>query len=380
VTSSRRRRTIQLGILHDVPQRPSVLGKHFYIPTATGTSSSMAHTTWTCTICSLLMAVEDGPAHIGSDGHKARLAQFNASALASRIKELTLLHSSFNKESISVLPVAHIKDQQCGIMGRAHVSAETSTHTGILRYPTSAIPLTLQRTVESTQTKARLRDAVTVSAPPGAVLWTCTLCNREMQDFSRVGHLAGKAHATKLISEPSTLVVPLYVNSTTSGTPEVNKNKGNGIAKPSSTASCLLQNWTCPSCNAVVTFRQKASHSCSSSDSKPSTIDGPLDNFFHFYHSFHYDASTPPAISFELLQKHLQKRHKWSREGPECKKLWHRYQAALTQEFNMWFGIEDDLDAWHSLCRAVRITPLPTTCELCRSVGLQPPIPQIGEH
>ncbi len=345
----------------EIPASPSVA------------SNLMAFTMWTCTICSLLMAVEDGPAHIGSDGHKARLAQFNASTLASRVKELTLLCSSFSKESISILPVAHVTDQQCGITGRAHVSAETFTHTESSRYLASAIPLTLQRTIEPTQTNAKLRDAVTISAEPSTVLWTCTLCNREMQDISKVDHLAGKAHARKLISKPSAGLVPLHVNPI-SGTSEANKTKENRIAKSNSTASRLLQNWTCLSCNVVVTFRHKASHSCSSSDSKPSTTDGPLDNFFHFYHSFRYDASIPPAISFEPLQDHLRKRHKWSREGPECKELWHRYQAALTQEFNLWFGVEDDLDAWHSLCRAVRITPLPTTCELCRSVGLPPPI------
>ena len=317
----------------------------FYVPTAPGTSSSMAQTTWTCTICSLLMAVADGPAHIGSDGHKARLAQFNASALASRIKELTLLHPSFSKESISVLPVAHIKGQQYGITDPAHISAETFTHTEFSRYPTFAVPSTLQTTAKPMQTKVKLQDAVTVSALPGTALWTCTLCNREMQDVSRVDHLAGKAHARKPISEPSTILIPLHVNSTVSDKSRVNKTKEKRVAKPNSTASSLLQSWTCPSCNAVIIFRQKASHSCSDSDSKPSTTDGPLDNFFHFYHSFHYDAATPPAISFEFLQDHLQKRHKWSRNGPKCKELWHRYQTALTQEFNLWFSVKDDLDA-----------------------------------
>ena len=76
------------------------------------------------------------------------------------------------------------------------------------------------------------------------------------------------------------------------------------------------------------------------------------------------------AISFAHLQHHLQQRHGWAYRGPEAKVLWHRYQAVLTQEFNLRFGAEDNLDAWHSLCRALRITPLPTTCGLCRLVGL----------
>ena len=326
------------------------------------------------------MAVEDGPAHIGSDGHLACLAQYNANALASRMNELILFQSSLSKASISILLVVHIKGPQNGITDCAQVSAEPFTHTEFLQYPTTAIPSTLQRIAEPTKTNAKLQDAVAVLAPPGAVPWTCTLCNREMQDASRDDHLAGKAHARKLKPEPSTVLVPLHINSTLSRTAEVDKTKDKRIAKLSSAANRLLLSWTCPSCNAIITSRQKASHSCSSSDPKPLTTDGPLDNFFHFYHSFHYDASTPPAISFESLQTHLQKRHKWSSEGPECKELWHHYQAALTQEFNLWFGVEDDLDAWHSLCRAVRITPLPTTYELCRSVGLQPHVLRRREH
>lgn len=335
----------------------------------------MAFTTWTCTICSLLIVVEDGPAHLGSDSHKARLAQYNAEILVSRLKEL------FSKEE-SILPISThtMKDQQCGITG-ASVSTEgtcTFTHTAeSSRYLASAIPLTLQRTtVEPTQTKAKLRDDVTVPAPASAVTWTCTLCDRKMQEISKVDHLAGKSHTRKLISKsPDGPLGPLHVNSSILGwTSEASKKtKEKKIAKSNSPASRLLQSWTCLSCNVVLTFRQKASHSCcSSSDSKPSTTDGPLDKFFQFYPSFRYDASTPPAISFESLQNHLQKRHNWTRKSLECKELWQCYQTALTQEFNLWFGVEDDLDAWHSLCRAVRITPLPTTCELCRSVGLPP--------
>ena len=264
------------------------------------------------------MAVEDGLAHIDSSDHKARLAQYSASVLASRINELT--HA--------------------------------------------------QRTFEPTQTEAKLLDDVPVSAPCGGALWTCTLCNQQMQHVSKGDHLAGKTHAKKLISEQSILLVPPHVKSTVSMTLVANKAKERKIAKSKSTANRVSQSWTCPSCNAIVTFQQKESHFCSNYNSKPSTIDGPLDSFFHLYQSFHYDASTPPAISFKLLQNHLQKRHRWAHDDPEREELWHRYQAALTQEFNLLFGVKDDLDAWHSLCRAVRITPLPTTCELCRSVGL----------
>ena len=34
---------------------------------------------------------------------------------------------------------------------------------------------------------------------------------------------------------------------------------------------------------------------------------------------------------------------------------WDQYQEALTPEFKLWFGAEDDTAAWHSLCRAMKI-------------------------
>ena len=34
---------------------------------------------------------------------------------------------------------------------------------------------------------------------------------------------------------------------------------------------------------------------------------------------------------------------------------WDQYQEALTQEFKLWFGAEDDNAVWHSFCRAVKI-------------------------
>jgi hypothetical protein len=35
----------------------------------------------------------------------------------------------------------------------------------------------------------------------------------------------------------------------------------------------------------------------------------------------------------------------------------------------MWYGAENDLTAWHVLCRAIGVEPLPKTCEQCEEVG-----------
>ena len=166
-----------------------------------------------------------------------------------------------------------------------------------------------------------------------------------MPDISRIDHLVEKSHVRILISKSSTDPVPLHVNSSTSGTFKTNKTKKKRNAKPNLFNSHLLQSWTCQFCNVVVTLQQKASHFCSSSDSKPLTNDSPLDKFFNFYRSFHYDVFTSSAISFEFLQDHLQKRHKWSHDSLEFKDLWRCYQVALAQEFNLWFDVEDDLNA-----------------------------------
>ena len=42
---------------------------------------------------------------------------------------------------------------------------------------------------------------------------------------------------------------------------------------------------------------------------------------------------------------------------------WNRYQDALESEMHIWYGAEGDLAAWHALCRAVGVKPLPQTCE-----------------
>jgi hypothetical protein len=90
----------------------------------------------------------------------------------------------------------------------------------------------------------------------------------------------------------------------------------------------------------------------------------PLDAFFRSFPSFSYDPSLPPATSFAKLQKH----EGWRRGNAESKDAWAEYQDALESELHMWYGAEDDLTAWHSLCRAIGVEPLPRTCAACERV------------
>jgi hypothetical protein len=133
--------------------------------------------------------------------------------------------------------------------------------------------------------------------------------------------------------------------------------------------------WTCPHCKIVVTAHQKAAHKCARPGSGIKAPEvGPLDRFFRSFPSFPYDAQKSPDASFGKLLSGLRTWHTWDKKNPSTWELYQKeikegYQTALTHEFNLWFGTEDDIESWHALCRAVRIRPLPLTCEDCRSVS-----------
>lgn len=203
-------------------------------------------------------------------------------------------------------------------------------------------------------------------------LWRCAVCNREMQYVSKADHLAGKAHAReqKLVG-PLSPIVPSHASSKVlSGATVEQYTNPKKRQAPNTTENPQPKWWTCPSCHNVFSLKQKASHFCADTIQKSSIPlnYSPLDNFFRSYPSFHYNASKPPAISFTSLRDHLAKLHKWHQGSSERDRLWERYQDVLTEEFNLWFGVKDDLDAWQTLCRAMRVNPLPTNCKDCRSV------------
>jgi hypothetical protein len=91
----------------------------------------------------------------------------------------------------------------------------------------------------------------------------------------------------------------------------------------------------------------------------------PLDIFFQSFPALSYDPALSPAESFARLRKY----YRWQRGTPDSQEAWDRYQSALKEELNLWFGAEDNIVAWHALCRAIRIKPLLATCEGCEKVG-----------
>ena len=127
--------------------------------------------------------------------------------------------------------------------------------------------------------------------------------------------------------------------------------------------------WHCPNCGAVVANEAKGRHVCPPAspiiDSSSTPVnDTPLDRFFLSYPSFEYKRSLPPAESFNHLRRH----QRWRRGSLEGDNAWNQYQKALKEEFSLWYGAENDLGAWHALCRAIGIVPLPTTCEESKKV------------
>ena len=92
--------------------------------------------------------------------------------------------------------------------------------------------------------------------------------------------------------------------------------------------------------------------------------DTPLDIFFRSFPTFDYDPSLSPATSYANLRAHAR----WRHGSAASDEAWNRYQDGLESELRMWYGAEDDLVAWHALCRAIGIKPLPQTCEQCEGV------------
>jgi hypothetical protein len=91
----------------------------------------------------------------------------------------------------------------------------------------------------------------------------------------------------------------------------------------------------------------------------------PIDDFFRSYQGFQYDPSVIPSEAYRQLRAFGN----WRRDDEEGEDAWVRYRSALVREFNRWYGRDETIEGWHSLCRAVRVSPLPLTIANCRQVS-----------
>lgn len=124
----------------------------------------------------------------------------------------------------------------------------------------------------------------------------------------------------------------------------------------------------CKTCDRSFSSDEALQQHLRDSKAHQETPNTPLDAFFHSFPTFVYDSSLPPATSYNHLQKHQG----WIRGQSDSKEAWDRYQDALEEELRLWFSAEDDLIAWHTLCRAIGIEPPPRTCIECEKVGVRP--------
>jgi len=125
------------------------------------------------------------------------------------------------------------------------------------------------------------------------------------------------------------------------------------------------QSYSCAPCNRTFTNTEALQMHIRDSPAHNLLPDTPLNRFFHSFPTFRYNPNLPPAESYTQLQNFSR----WGYDSPESRESWDRYQNALREEFNMWFGSEKDLGCWHALCRAVRINPLPNTLRDCERVS-----------
>ncbi|EFQ36158.1 hypothetical protein CGRA01v4_03988 [Colletotrichum graminicola] len=117
----------------------------------------------------------------------------------------------------------------------------------------------------------------------------------------------------------------------------------------------------CETCNRSFGSEEALQQHLRDSPVHRQNIETPLDAFFRSYPTFDYDPTLPPNESYANLKRHMG----WRDDRTKSINGWNKYQEALEMEMEMWYGAEDDLTAWHVLCRAINIKPLPNTCEEC---------------
>ncbi|KAK2460237.1 hypothetical protein APHAL10511_007626 [Amanita phalloides] len=88
-----------------------------------------------------------------------------------------------------------------------------------------------------------------------------------------------------------------------------------------------------------------------------------LATFFASYPDFEHDPSSPVSNEFNrLVKSHRWKRGSWQREN-----AWRGYSEAMGMQFASFYGTsEDDMNAWHALCAALRVDPAPDTINECK--------------
>lgn len=91
-----------------------------------------------------------------------------------------------------------------------------------------------------------------------------------------------------------------------------------------------------------------------------------IDVFFAAYPRFDYDSSRPIWTEFDRLCDDFG----WCNDDDELWEARRDFKSAMVQQFNSLYGTdEEDLNAWHGLCRILNIEPIPERLNQCRRVS-----------
>jgi hypothetical protein len=194
-------------------------------------------------------------------------------------------------------------------------------------------------------------------------IWTCNFCYISMAIVEGPYHLVEDDHMKHLTTRLSNITKSLVNNrkskpfTSYSLTEEeyvlVYSEKLAPASKPNS-----------PTEEYALSYSEKPAPASKLNRPTLARSESPIDQFFESFPSFKYSSSLLPSTSY----KHLQKHQKWLPGSPESKENWERYQSSLRHELDLRYSAEDDLNAWHPLCRAIGINPLPATCVECEKV------------
>ncbi|KAB8297279.1 hypothetical protein EYC80_002638 [Monilinia laxa] len=187
-------------------------------------------------------------------------------------------------------------------------------------------------------------------SPAHAVSFRCGVCNRPFaSDEALQQHIRDS---------------PAHVPSFDSNGHKKSLGNDEALQQHIRNSPVYTPSFDCDSCNRSFGSEEALQQHIRDSPNHPKNTETPLDIFFRSFPTFNYDASLPPATSYANLQRH----EGWPHKSAQSKDAWNRYQEALQNELHLWFGAENDLTAWHALCRAIGIDELPKTCEQCKEV------------
>ncbi|KAF4631765.1 hypothetical protein G7Y89_g6362 [Cudoniella acicularis] len=371
---------------------------------------------WTCTVCNIEMQLQSRNPHLSGKRHAAAAEEYQE-----RILQATRTQEAGKQWTCTICNIEmQMQSRDSHLSGNRHAIATQSRLEPRTYFPecnnaassSSATAKTLpansgvggitEDTIYATSDMTEVYGALAV------LVWQCTTCSCYVPLSVRQSHLSSIDHVQKLVEaiKVTCMAIPqpqLQVSGNDLGEREnldyqdvvcgakalaaylVNHSSYKEAIPEFSAMNPLLESMaqpnrkskpetcapTCPDCRTDLVGDNETIHSCPYPQFTPVPSTGPLDSFFLSFSGYQYDPSIPPAESFRSFRRGLRRWSDWDGYSPDTWKeyeedIYTRYQAALTQEFNLWFGTEDDIRAWHSLCRAIAIQPLPATCELCR--------------